>query len=48
MRFEPVSLALRAKLAPLCAVCPDFAPRLGQFYTLEAFRLRGCRKVLYF
>ena len=48
VRFESVSPALRARLAALCAARPDFAARLGQFYSLEAFRLRGYRKVLYY
>ena len=48
VRFEPVSPALRARLAALCTARPDFAARLGQFYSLEAFRLRGYRKVLYY
>ena len=46
VRFEPISPRLRAKLAGLCAARPDFAPRLAQFYSLEAFRLHGYRKVL--
>ena len=48
VRFEPVSRALRERLAALVAARPAFAPRLGQFYSLEAFRLRGYRKVLYY
>ena len=48
VRFEPVSAKLRGQLAALTAECPRFAGRLGQFYSLEAFRLRGYRKVLYY
>ena len=48
VRFEPVSPGLRARLAALCSARPDFTPRLGQFYSLEAFRLRDYRKVLYY
>ena len=48
VRFEPVSPMLRARLPGLCAARPDFAPRLAQFYSLEAFRLRGYRKVLFY
>ena len=48
VRFEPVSAQLRDRLAALTAECPRFAGRLAQFYSLEAFRLRGYRKVLYY
>ena len=48
VRFEPVSPMLRDQLAALAAQRPEFAPRLSQFYSLEAFRLRGYRKVLYY
>ena len=48
VRFEPVSPALRDRLAALAARRPEFAPRLSQFYSLEAFRLHGYRKVLYY
>ena len=48
VRFEPVSPALRDRLAALAAQRPEFAPRISQFYSLEAFRLRGYRKVLYY
>ena len=47
VRFEPVSAALRERLATLGTARPDFRARLPQFYSLEAFRLRGYRKVLY-
>ena len=47
VRFEPVSPGLRTRLAGLCAARPDFAqPAL--LYSLEAFRLRGYRKVLFY
>ena len=48
VRFERISPELDERLAVLCAVHPDFAPRQGQFYSLEAFRLRGYRKVLFY
>ena len=48
LRFEAVSPALRARLSALGAARPDFAPRLAQLYSLEAFRLRGYRKVLFY
>ena len=48
VRFEPVSPALRARLVALAARRPEFAPRVSQFYSLEAFRLHGYRKVLYY
>ena len=48
LRFEAVSPALRDRLAALGAARPDFAPRLAQLYSLEAFRLRGYRKVLFY
>ena len=48
LRFESVSPALRTRLAALGAARPDFVPRLAQLYSLEAFRLRGYRKVLFY
>ena len=48
LRFETVSPELRARLAALSAARPDLAPRLGQLLSLEAFRLRGYRKVLFY
>ena len=48
VRFEPVSRELRERLAALSVARPELAPRLGQFYSLEAFRLRGYRKVLFY
>ncbi len=48
VRFEPVSPELRERLATLGAVQPRLAARLGEFYSLEAFRLRGYRKVLFY
>ena len=48
VRFEPISRELRERLAALCAGQPAWAPRLAQFYSLEAFRLRGYRKVLFY
>ena len=46
VRFEPISAELRVQLAALSAERPALAGRLGQFYSLEAFRLHGYRKVL--
>ena len=48
VRFEPVSAELRGRLEALSAERPDLAGRRGQFYSLEAFRLHGYRKVLYY
>ena len=48
VRFEPVSAKLRERLAALSAKRPGLAGRLAQFYSLEAFRLHGYRKVLYY
>ena len=48
LRFEQISPELRERLAALSAALPSFAPKLGQFYSLEAFRLRGYRKVLFY
>lgn len=48
VRFEPVSPELRDRLDALCVARPDIAPRRGRFHTLEAFRLRGYRKVLFY
>ena len=48
LRPEPVAPELRRRLRTLTAARPDFAARLGQFYSLEAFRLTGYRKVLYY
>ena len=48
IRFEPVSTALRCRLDALASACPALAGRWGQFYSLEAFRLRGYRKVLFY
>ena len=47
VRFEPVSDELRARLERLAAL-PVFHDRLPNFYFLEAFRLGGYRKMLYF
>ena len=48
VRFESVSPELHDRLAALGAARPELAPRLGQLYSLEAFRLRGYRKVLFY
>ena len=47
LRFEPVSPELRDRLARLSAEQPRLRDRLAHFYSLEAFRLHGYRKVLY-
>lgn len=46
VRFEPVSAALAARAARLCEAYPQLRPRRANFYVLEAFRLRGYRKLL--
>ena len=48
VRFEPVSPELHDRLAALGAARPELAPRLGQLYSLEAFRLHGYRKVFFY
>ena len=47
LRFEPVSPEFRDRLARLSAAQPRLRDRLAHFYSLEAFRLHGYRKVLY-
>ena len=47
LRFEPVNPALRERLARLGAARPDLRAKLPDFYSLEAFRIGGYRKVLY-
>ena len=47
LRFEPISPELRDRLACLSAEQPRLRDRLAHFYSLEAFRLHGYRKVLY-
>ena len=46
VRFEPVSGELRERLERLAAL-PVLRNRLPNFYSLEAFRLGGYRKMLY-
>ena len=48
IRYECVSDALRQRLDVLGVAQPRLAHRLGEFYCLEAFRLRGYRKVLFY
>ena len=48
IRFEPASVELRQRLNVLGAAQPPLAHRLGEFLCLEAFRLSGYRKVLYY
>ena len=47
LRFEPVNPELRERLTRLGADRPDLRAKLPDFYSLEAFRLDGYRKVLY-
>ena len=47
LRFERVSPALRGRLKRLCAACPRLRSRNARFYSLDAFRLKGYRKVLF-
>ena len=47
LRFEPVSLAMRERVARLCALRPELCARKASFHFLEAFRLSGYRKLLY-
>ena len=47
LRFEPVNRALRERLTHLGAVRPELQAKLPDFYSLEAFRISGYRKVLY-
>ena len=46
LRFEPVSPELEERLARLSTAQPRLRKRLAHFYSLEAFRLHGYRKVL--
>ena len=48
LRLEPVAPALQSRLDALTAARPELAARRAQFYSLEAFRLAGYRKVLYY
>ena len=48
VRFETVSTRLRDRLARLAAGHPAFASGREYFYSLEAFRLHGYRKVLFY
>ena len=47
LRFEPVNAALKERLARLGAARPALGAKLPDFYSLEAFRLDGYRKVFY-
>lgn len=47
LRFELVSPALRQRCQALEDAFPHWRDRLPRFFTLEAFRLTGYRKVLY-
>ena len=47
LRCEPVNPALRERLARLGAARPELRGKLPDFYSLEAFRIGGYRKVLY-
>ena len=48
IRYERVSDALRQRLDALGTAQPRLAHRLAEFYCLEAFRLCGYRKVLFY
>ena len=48
IRFEQASAELRQRLDTLGAAQPHLAHRLGEFFCLEAFRLGGYSKVLYY
>ena len=47
LRFERISAALRGRIGRLCAARPELRPRKARFWSLEAFRLDGYRKVLF-
>lgn len=48
VRFERMSVELRQRVDALGAAQPHLAHRLSEFLCLEAFRLSGYRKVLYY
>ena len=48
IRFEQMSDELRQRVDALGAALPPLAHRLGEFLCLEAFRLSGYAKVLYY
>ena len=48
VRFKQVLPELRERLVAFRIARPEFAARLGQFYSLKAFRLHGYRKVLFY
>ena len=47
LRFEPVSLELKERVARLCALHPELTTRKASFHFLEAFRLSGYGKLFY-
>ena len=47
LRFEPVNHALKERLAKLASARRALRAKLPDFYSLEAFRLDGYRKVFY-
>ena len=47
LRFEPINPALKERLTRLGAARPALGAKLPDFYSLEAFRLDGYRKVFY-
>jgi hypothetical protein len=47
LRCEPVNPELRERLGRLGAARPELRAKLPDFYSLEAFRIGGYRKVLY-
>ena len=48
IRYQRVSDSLRQRLDALRTAHPRLAHRLGEFYCIEAFRLCGYRKVLFY
>ena len=48
IRFEPASAELRQRLDALGVAQPRLAHRLGELFCLEAFRLSGYAKVLFY
>lgn len=47
VRLEPLSRALRSRLPAVASALPTIGRQMPQFFSLEAFRLAGYRKVLF-
>lgn len=47
IKWVPVESALKSRALELCQDFPDFERRLGQFYSLEVFRLNNYRTILF-